>query len=142
VSDSLKPFEVVATVAHDRIVAVEPTQMRRPWQATIRTTFQALVALATLLPLVVANVYDSPDAYPAVVAQVLVVAGIVARLMAHPGVEAFLREFFPFLAAAPPPRPRDEPGVTTSEVCLIVIAGVAAVWFIAWLTGDFNPGGR
>jgi hypothetical protein len=129
VSDSLKPFEVVATVANDRIVAVEPTQMRRPWQATIRTTFQALVALATLLPLVVANVYDSPDAYPAVVAQVLV-------------VEAFLREFFPFLAAAPPPRPRDEPGVTTSEVCLIVIAGVAAVWFIAWLTGDFNPGGR
>lgn len=84
-------------------VGVIPTQVRRPWRSTLRTAFQALVALATLLPLVVSGVYSSSADYPAVVVQVLGVAGAVTRVMALPGVENFLRRFLPFLAAAPSP---------------------------------------
>lgn len=86
-------------------VVVTPTQVRRPWRSTARTIFQALVALATLLPFVMTDVYSNPDDYPAVVVQVLVVSGIITRLMANPHVEEFLRRFLPFLAAAPAPTP-------------------------------------
>lgn len=83
--------------------AVAPTQMRYPWKSTLRTVFQALVALATLIPLVVTGVYDDGDNLPAVVAQLLVVCGLVSRVMAMPAVEEFLRRFVPFLAAAAKP---------------------------------------
>lgn len=121
-------------------VAVEPTQMRRPWQATIRTGFQALLALATLIPLVLTEVYESPDAYPAAIAQVVLFAGLFSRIMAMPGVEEFLRSFLPFLAAAPPPKTPDERGVTVTELCLIVIAVAVAVFFIVWLVNDPGAG--
>jgi hypothetical protein len=77
-----------------------PTQTRHPWRATIRTVLAAGVALASLLPDValVAHV----DTVPAV-AQVLGVAGIVTRILAMRSVEAFLRRFAPWLAAAPSP---------------------------------------
>lgn len=82
---------------------VTPTQVRRPWRATVRTVFQALVALATLLPFIVSGVYQDSTAYPAVVVQVLAVSGALSRVMALPQVEAFLRLFLPFLSAAPNP---------------------------------------
>jgi hypothetical protein len=82
-------------------VIVDPTQVRRPWRSTARTVFQALVALATLIPFVVAGIYDGSADYPAVVTQVLGVAAGVSRVMALPQVEKFLRTFFPWLAAAP-----------------------------------------
>lgn len=82
---------------------VTPTQLRRPWRATIRTWFEALVAASTLLPLVAAEVYDDPADTPAAVAQAVIVCGIVARVMAMPAVEMFLRRYVPWLAAAPAP---------------------------------------
>lgn len=82
-------------------VLAVPTQVRRPWRSTIRTTFQALVALATLVPFIAAGVYDGSADYPAVVGQVLAVAAAISRVMALPGVEKFLRTFLPWLAAAP-----------------------------------------
>jgi hypothetical protein len=78
-----------------------PTQVRRPWRATARTLFQAAIALATLLPFVVTNVYGNDDDIPAAVTQVLVVSAGFARIMATPQVEKFLRRFLPFLAATP-----------------------------------------
>lgn len=90
-----KPVEVQAAVA--------PTQMRYPWKTTLRTAFQMVVALATLIPFIVAGIYSDPDAYPAVVVQIVGVAGAVARVMALPQVEAFLRRFAPWLAAAAAP---------------------------------------
>lgn len=84
-------------------VAVAPTQVRRPWRSTLRTVFQLVVALATLLPFVASGVYDDPDTAPAAVVQVLAVAGAITRVMALPQVEAFLRRFAPWLAAAPDP---------------------------------------
>lgn len=82
--------------------AVEPTQIRRPWRSTARTVFQAVVALATLVPFVVSGVYDGSADYPAVVGQLLAVSAAVTRVMALPQVESFLRRFAPWLAAAPP----------------------------------------
>lgn len=98
----------VAGVPTEVQAAVAPTQMRYPWKSTFRTAFQMIVALATLIPLMVAGVYSDPDAYPAVVIQIIAVAGGIARVMALPQVEAFLRRFFPWLAAAAAPRDPDE----------------------------------
>lgn len=76
-----------------------PTQVKRPWRATVRTVFQFVLALATLLPFLVTGVYSSADAAPAVVGQVLAVAAAVTRVMALPSVENFLHDWFPWLAA-------------------------------------------
>lgn len=83
-----------------------PTQVRRPWRATARTAFQALIGLAVLAPLIAAAIEEATgydlDGVPAV-AVVLAGAAAVARVMALPAVEAFLQKFLPFLAAAPRP---------------------------------------
>jgi hypothetical protein len=80
-----------------------PTQVRRPWRATVRTAFQGAVAIASLTPFVVTGIYGDatdPADYAPAVAQVLAVSGAVTRVMALPQVEDFLRRFVPFLAAA------------------------------------------
>lgn len=76
-----------------------PTQVKRPWRATVRTVFQFILALLTLLPFLVTGVYHDSDAAPAVVGQVLAVAAAATRVMALPQVEDFLQRFFPWLAA-------------------------------------------
>lgn len=77
------------------------TQTVRPWRTVVRTVFQMVVALATLVPLVVTGVYSDGAEVPAAVAQVVVVAGAVTRVMSLPVVEDFLSKFFPWLAADP-----------------------------------------
>lgn len=83
-----------------------PTQVKRPWRATARTVFQALVSLAAIAPLVVAGVEEATgydiDGLGFVVV-VLAASAAVTRVMAIPGVEAWLTRFVPFLAAAPAP---------------------------------------
>lgn len=76
-----------------------PTQVKRPWRATARTLFAALVALAAMLPLLVEA--SGLDETLAPVAGALAIAGAITRIMALPGVEAFLQQFLPFLAATP-----------------------------------------
>jgi hypothetical protein len=76
-----------------------PTQVKRPWRATVRTVFQFVLALATLLPFILTGVYNDADAAPAVVGQVLTAAAVFTRVMALPQVEDFLQRFFPWLAA-------------------------------------------
>lgn len=102
----------------DALVFVSPTQVRRPWRATLRTVIQMSLALVTLLPFVLSDLYDDPEAMPAAVAQVLVFSGIFTRIMAMPQVEAFLQEFVPFLSAAPsaPVAGNDQPGAHRTEV--------------------------
>lgn len=82
-------------------VAVAPTQVRRPWRSTFRTVFQLVIALATLAPFVAGGIYDDVDQAPIIVTQVLTVAATITRVMAVPQVEAFLRRWAPWLAAAP-----------------------------------------
>ena len=73
----------------------QPTQVRHPWRSTFRTTFQLTVALASLLPYVVAQV-DIPVG--GALAQVLAVAATITRVMAMPEVSTFLERFVPWLA--------------------------------------------
>jgi hypothetical protein len=80
------------------VVAVVPTQVRRPWRATARTAFQALVAFAVLFPVLVETAGLDPAAFPWLAVPVAVAAGF-ARVMALPQVDAFLRRFLPFLSA-------------------------------------------
>jgi hypothetical protein len=74
------------------------TQSRHPWRATARTVFAAGVALLTLLPVIAATA--GVDTVPAI-AQVLVVAGAVTRVLALPDVERFMELYIPWLAASP-----------------------------------------
>ncbi|MFI7003387.1 hypothetical protein [Nocardia sp. NPDC050175] len=73
-----------------------PTQVAHPWQATARTVFAILVALASLIPVVA--VAGGVDTIPAV-AQLITVCAAVTRILALPGVDDFLSRFLPFLAA-------------------------------------------
>lgn len=84
-------------------MTTQPTQVRQPTRTTVRTVFQALVALASLAPLIAAGVYDGSGDYPAAVGQVLAVSAAVTRVMAIPSVEQFLKDYLPFLAAQPRP---------------------------------------
>ena len=83
----------------------QPTQVRRPWRATVRSVFQALLAFAGLAPLIAVAVQEATgydlSGVPFVVTALLVCAAIT-RVMALPGVEAFLQHYLSFLAAAPP----------------------------------------
>lgn len=81
-------------------VKVEPTQVRRPWRATARTTFQAFLALCVLFPLLVEQTGLRVEDWPWL-AIPLAVAATVTKIMTLPQVEVFLRRFIPFLAATP-----------------------------------------
>lgn len=76
-----------------------PTQVARPWRATVRTTFAVIVALAAMLPLLV-DAAGIDETLPGV-AGVLAIAGAITRVLALPAVEAFLARFLPWLAADP-----------------------------------------
>ncbi len=76
----------------------ETTQVRAPWRTVVRTVFQGLVALAAVAPFAVDAVNDGAEATGAAAA-FLAVSAAVTRLMAVPGVEKFLRDYLPFLAA-------------------------------------------
>lgn len=76
-----------------------PTQVRRPWRATLRTAVAAFVALCAMLPLLVDTVGLDETLPP--VAGALTITAAITRVMALPATEAFLQRFVPFLAAVP-----------------------------------------
>lgn len=87
------------------------TQSAHPWRATIRTVFTAVIALSALAPLIyVAAAQQSPELATGAVAGILAASGALTRIMAIPGVEAFLQRFAPWLAAGD----RNDPDVTGS----------------------------
>lgn len=114
-------------------IPAPPTQVRRPWRTTARSIFQFALALATLLPLLAAGVYTDVDQAPAIVGQILVVAGIITRVMALPGVEQFLRNWFPWLAASPGPKtpPAGEGGAISWVALLVIVLVVVIVLAVA-----------
>jgi len=102
-----KSVEVTTAVIRDDAgvpvavaAAVAPTQERHPNRATARTVFQMLLALAVLWPLIV-GAAGLPE-WTWIGGSLALAAG-VTRVMALPGVEAFLRSYLPFLSAAPKP---------------------------------------
>ncbi len=74
-----------------------PTQTQHPWRATARTVFAALVALLTLLPYILGAANVDATVWGA---QALAVVGAVTRVLAIPGVNDWLRDFLPWLAAS------------------------------------------
>ena len=81
-----------------------PTQVERPWRATIRTLVQLLVALAAALPLIYGAVTNSSaEQATGAAAVVLSAAAAVTRVMALPVVEQLLRStpWLSWLAADP-----------------------------------------
>lgn len=76
----------------------EPTQVKHPNRATLRTVFQGLVALAAILPLILSAAGIPPVGLAAILVGV---AGAITRVMAIPAVESFLEAYVPFLAAKP-----------------------------------------
>lgn len=81
-----------------------PTQVRRPWRATVRTLVAAAVAIASIAPWIYqgATLHDPSEA-TGLVGQVLAVCAAVTRVLALPQVETFLRKFklTSWLSAAP-----------------------------------------
>lgn len=74
----------------------QPTQVRHPWRATVRTVFAAVVALLSLLPTIALVGHVDTVAW---VSQLLAVAAAITRVLALPGVNDWLRRFVPWLAA-------------------------------------------
>lgn len=79
-------------------VTKEPTQVAHPVRATARTIFQGAIAFAAILPLVITTAGIPVVGWAAIL---IGVAGAVTRIMALPGVESFLENYIPFLAAKP-----------------------------------------
>ena len=74
----------------------EPTQVRNPRRALIRTIFAAAVSLAAIAPFIVNAL--GVTATGGVWAAVLAVAGAITRVMALPGVNAWIESYVPWLA--------------------------------------------
>lgn len=82
----------------------QPTQVRRPWRATVRTIVQLVVSLAAAAPLIYAAVTNSSAEQATGAAAVLLsVAAAITRVMALPVVEQVLRStpWLSWLAADP-----------------------------------------
>jgi hypothetical protein len=117
---------------------LEATQQRRPWRATLRTILQVGVPALLGLPLVFEILVEElGGTLPPQVTGYLVAAGafvtaiaaVLARLMAIPGVELFLRRL-PAAAFAAQPRPKPtDPGDRGRADASAVVA-IAAVVFI------------
>lgn len=82
------------SAAHDS----SPTQVRRPWRSTVRTTIAAAVGLLPLLPEIARAAGIERWPY---IAAALAVTAAISRVLALPGVEAWLRQWIPALAADP-----------------------------------------
>jgi hypothetical protein len=84
-------------VTSDEPFEIEPTQVQYPGRAVLRTVVQAAVGLMLVVPFVVAELGLS-TAVPWV-AGALAAAGVTARLMAIPQVNAWLERWIGPLGA-------------------------------------------
>lgn len=80
----------------------ETTQARNPWAAVRRTILAVLGFIIVLAPLAPDIAREAGIASLPWVIGALAVAGAITRVLALPGVEAWMREHLPSFAAAPP----------------------------------------
>jgi hypothetical protein len=112
------------------VTAAHPTQVHRPWRATVRTIFQALIGLAAMAdPIYSAATNHDPATATGYAAAALAISAGITRVMALPGVEGWLQRFLPFLSADGGQK-RDAKGRFVKEdgsVALVLVLGVALV---------------
>ena len=77
----------------------KPTQAAYPWRATVRTVFQAVIALLAAAPVLFATA--GLDGSVGAAATFLAVSAAVTRFMALPVVNEFIERYVPWLAAQP-----------------------------------------
>lgn len=78
---------------------VKATQAAHPWRATVRTVFQAVVALAAAAPfLYQAFTMQDPAAAAGGAGTFLSTCVGITRVMNLPIVDAFIRAYLPWLA--------------------------------------------
>lgn len=77
--------------------AKKSSQETHPWKTTVRTLFQMLIGFLVLLPQII-DASGADDTVPWVGAS-LAISAAVTRIMAIPGVERWLRRWFPWMAA-------------------------------------------
>ena len=82
----------------DTVPDTAPTQVRKPWRATFRTSLTAFVALIPLIPQIAEAAHI--DEIPAV-ASVVGLAAAISRVLTLNGVESWLDKYIPILAAEP-----------------------------------------
>lgn len=127
-------------------IPAEPTQVRRPWRATARTAVQVAIPLVLALGLVVPEVVEiildeaganMPDKLRVVLlgaaAAVTAVAAALARIMAIPSVELFLRRYKLVSGLAARPGPSSDPVVDEGGHMRLFLTIVAAVVLVAVL---------
>lgn len=76
------------------------TQTAHPWRATVRTLFAAVVGFAAMWGVVVQAAGLDPSVEW--VSASIAATGAVTRVMALPVVDAFIRQFVPWLAPDKP----------------------------------------
>lgn len=96
-----------------------PTQVSHPRRTTLRTAAQALIALVLMAPVLVESAGLDPAKLPWLVAPLALCAG-VARVMAVPQVDAFLRRYVPWLAATPAD-PGEEGSMSLEQVGVLLV---------------------
>lgn len=124
----------------------EPTQVRRPARAVIRTALAVGIPAILLLPTIIQMIIEElGPQLPASVtawlvgagAAITAVAALITRILALPQVELVLRQLPGALFAAQPlPKPADhddagEAQTTTAILAVIAIVVVAA--FVIWI---------
>lgn len=77
-------------------MAEQPTQVKHPWHATARSTFQFFMGMLVLLPVII-NELGFGSTVPWVVSAIAVAAA-VTRVMSSPGVVEFLKRWTPWLS--------------------------------------------
>lgn len=79
--------------------AETPSQVRYPWRAVVRTSFQLAVGLAAAMPAIVAA--SGLPVTAAGIGAALAVSAAVTRVMSIPTVNAVIAMWVPWLAADP-----------------------------------------
>lgn len=123
----------------------EPTQVQRPSRTVLRTALQVGIPAVLLLPTLIQYAIEElgpqlpPEATAWLVAAgaiVTAIAALIARLMAHPTVELWLRQL-PGAAFAAQPRPkpddRGDRGAADQATLALILSVAAIVVVLAWI---------
>jgi hypothetical protein len=96
----LVPHFIDAYRRRDEVAPTVPaTQSKHPWRATLRTVAAWLVGASPVLAEYLAGLHPGG---PAIFGQTLAFGAAVTKFLARPDVDAWLRVYFPWLAASPP----------------------------------------